>query len=117
MLAVGWIVVPIVLAIICILVAVYIITSHIESETQCFNIPPVEEPISSILEHQTREDPNGTYMCLFKSTGGQPFVLSANEIVERCTRHQQRIPYIVGPDKHMSVEYPLNLGDDLLVIV
>ena len=119
MLAMGWIIVPIALAIICILVAVYMIRSdqdHKSPSWEC-NVPPVEEPIVSILEYQTRENPDGTYLCMFKSTGGYTFVQTANEIVERCTRHQQKIPYIVGSDLAMTIEYPLYLGDDLLVIV
>lgn len=119
MLAMGWIIVPIALAIICILVAIYMIRSDQDRKNSLWelDVPPVEEPIVSILEYQTRENPDGTYLCMFKSTGSYTFVQTANEIVERCTRHQQKIPYIVGSDKHMTIEYPLDLGDDLLIIV
>ena len=81
-------------------------------------IPPKEEPIVSIYASIKTVNSTGFYYVSFKSTGeNKRILLSSTDIVKRCTYHSQKIPFIIGNDKHTNVNYRINLGDDLLVIV
>ena len=119
MLDVFWLIVPFVLSLIAAFLYMSVVQPAKRSPLVC---PPVEEPIAAIYEPRVSRNKsgelNGHYKVSFASTGPDVhFALSANDIVDRCTRHQQKIPYIVGADKAVTKEYNLNLGDDLLVIV
>lgn len=80
--------------------------------------PPKEVPITGIRVPYGRRDAHsvGVYQVSFKTTGKDRFFwLAAPEIVKRCQRHQQQIPFIIGCDKDVSTEIRLDLGDSLLI--
>jgi len=78
--------------------------------------PPPEVPIIAIKPQYGKSLHSGVFEVAFKTTGPERFFwLAAPEIVERCQRHQQRIPFIVGYDKDVNTHVTLNLGDDLLL--
>ena len=41
------------------------------------------------------------------------YYLTPQEIAERCIRHQQKIPKVIGQDPTVTIRHGLNLGDDL----
>jgi hypothetical protein len=60
--------------------------------------------------------PRGLYMVIFSTTGPDtPFYLDAPEIIERCLRHQQKVPSFVASDPRASSKKVHTVGDDLVV--
>lgn len=79
--------------------------------------PPEEVPIISIRPQYGRVTKAGLFQVAFATTGKDTFYwLTASEIVTRCRRHNQKIPFIVACDKGISLKgkKSLALGDDLL---
>lgn len=81
--------------------------------------PPEEVPIICIRPQYGKVRKGGLFQVAFATTGKDTFYwLTASEIVTRCRRHGQKIPFIVGCDKDILLNKKgrthLALGDDLL---
>lgn len=80
--------------------------------------PPIEVPITSISSMSSTTS-GGNYKVTFATTGNTtPYWISATDIIKRCVRHQQQIPYLVRADKSVTItstDHRLHLGDALLI--
>lgn len=118
----SWVIVPIIVLVsfICIWFRKKLYEDNKESFLTKSIIPPLEVPITSIgfttIPPHSRIRHCGLYKVTFATTGYDIFfMMTAPDIVERCVRHHQKIPYVIGSDKSVTAQNITNLGDDLLV--
>lgn len=81
--------------------------------------PPIEARVRSIRPRHgvVSENEKGFYHVSFVDTADTYFLISAPEIVQRCTRHQQPIPFCVAADPLVNADIPLVTGDALLEVI
>ena len=112
-LSVGWILGPVAAAIACVMYWGYRMACAINRIDMQL---PVREVRITGIHAPDAGTPRGLYMVTFSTTGlDAPFYLDAPEIIDRCTRHQQKVPSFVAGDPNAPIDKPYNVGDALVV--
>lgn len=112
-LSVGWIAGPLAAAMACVVYWGYKMARAINRID--LRLPVREVRITGIHAPDVGT-PRGLYMVTFATTGSDaPFYLDAPEIIDRCSRHQQKVPSFVAADPKAPADRAYLTGDDLVV--
>ena len=112
MIALSWIIWPLVAAAFCLIFAYTHFKYSIFERTRDLSLPLMEQPISFIHPEPTNKN---QYKVYFTNNTDICYLLSPQNIVKRCILHQQPIPYQIALDDSVNVCHELNMGDQLLL--
>lgn len=121
MLALSWIIWPLIIAFICLITAYIhfkksLLKQYNKNKKKNVNPKPLmEQPIKAI--YPIPISGGDQYRVWFNGEDNDniSYLLTPREIVDRCIRHQQKIPFSIACHSSVKTELTLELGDNLLI--